>query len=189
MGITLPFANIYLTEPNMLHDIGIDGTQNLVCIDPFETVPAFKEPARIKLHKAWNDQSKKWKAPYNTPIYEHAHSNLGLYMMSTYWLLSVIERAGSLDPDNIIKVWEGDTYRFANKVYKMRACDHKAISDFSVFEFGAPDQQKASFNIPPYHWYKNISYYGTGYTIPASMILPPIDEKLDRCKGKSQWGE
>ena len=50
--------------------------------------------------------------------------------MQTYWLLSVIERAASLDPEKIIKVWEGDTYQdVMGTVMKMRPCDHKVIQD------------------------------------------------------------
>jgi len=190
MGINLPFANVFMNEPNMLQEVGIEGTKALVTIDQFETCPAFKDPARIKIYKAWNAQWKKWKtAPFNSPVFEHAHSNLGAYMMNTYWLLSAIERAKSLDADKIVKVWEGDTYRFNGKVFKMRSCDHKAIMDFTVFEFAAPEGQKVSFNIPPSYWYKSSSYYGKGYTIPAAKVLPWMDQKLDRCKGKSDWGE
>ena len=28
-------------------------------------------------------------------------------MMQTYWLLSVVERAKSVDPEKVISVWEG----------------------------------------------------------------------------------
>ena len=75
--------------------------------------------------------------------------------MHTYWLLSVIERAKSTDPEKIIAVWENDSYRMMNgKVLKMRACDHKVIQDLTVSEFVGPEQQKVSMNIPPYYWYK-----------------------------------
>ena len=107
-----------------------------------------------------------------------------------YWLLSVIERAKSTDPEKIIKVWEGDTYRFANgKIVKMRACDHKAIQNLLVTEYVPPEQQKASFNIPPYYWFKGSSASGPGWLIPAAKVLPWMDQKLDRCKGKNDWGE
>lgn len=151
-----------------------------------ETFPSFKSPGQIKLHKAWNDLAKKWKEPYNTFIYQHPASNLGAWMMYTYWLLDVIERAKSTDPEKIIKVWEGDTYRVANgKVLKMRACDHKGIQDLLIVELVPPDQQKASFNIPPYYWFKGCSFYGPGHTIPAVKVIPRMDDKSDRCKGQS----
>jgi hypothetical protein len=78
--------------------------------------------------------------------------------MQVYWLLSVIERAKSTDPEKIIKVWEGDSYRtLSGKVLKMRACDHKVIQDLVVNEFVPPEQQKVSYNKPPYYWSKEYS--------------------------------
>jgi hypothetical protein len=52
-----------------------------------------------------------------------------------------------------------------------------------------PDQQKASFTIPPYYWLKDASYVAQIYRLPAEMVLPWMDPKLDRCKGKNGWGE
>ena len=191
MGIDIPVADVFMNEPNELHDVGIEGTKGIVCIDQNETSPRFRNPAQIKLYKAWNDQWKKWKtAPFNSHLFEHLPANLGAYMTYAYWTLSVIERAKSTDPEKILKVWENDTFRAANgKIIKMRACDHKAIQDFYVFELVPFEQQKASFNIPPYYWHKGASYYGPGYLIPAAKMLPQMDQKLDRCKGKSDWGE
>jgi hypothetical protein len=45
------------------------------------------------------------------------------------------------------------------------------------------------FNIPPYYWHKGFAYYGPGYRIPAAKVLPQMDQALDRCKGKNDWGE
>ncbi|HMK65765.1 MAG TPA: hypothetical protein VK564_08205, partial [Thermodesulfobacteriota bacterium] len=132
----------------------------------------------------------KWKAPFNTLLFEHPVGDFGSYIEQTYWLYSVIERAASLDPEKIIKVWEGDTYQYSNgKIQKMRACDHKVIQDLHIYEYVPPDQQKVSFNIPPYYWYKEASAAGPSFTIPAAKILPLMDQKLDRCKGKNNWGE
>ena len=105
-------------------------------------------------------------------------------------LLSVIERAQSADPEKIIKIWEGDTYQCVNgKIVKMRACDHKVIQDFGLVEFVPPSEQKVSFNIPPYYWFKNAPNAGPTSKIPAVKMLPHMDQKLDRCTGKNDWGE
>jgi hypothetical protein len=71
----------------------------------------------------------------------------------------------------------------------MRACDHKAMQDLHIFEFVPPEQQKVSFNIPPYYWYKGCSNVGPTFTIPMAKVLPLVDQKLDRCKGKSEKGD
>lgn len=193
MGIMLPFANIYMDEPNSLHEVGVEGTKGLVNLACYNVEnPQFKAPGHNKIYKTWNTLWKtKWKtAPYNSLLFEHFMGNFGAWTMQTYWLMSVIERAKSTDADKIISVWENDTFKMDNgKILKMRACDHKVIQDLAVSEFVPPDQQKVSFNIPPYYFYKGISSYGPIAVIPAAKILPWMDPKLDRCKGKNDWGE
>jgi branched-chain amino acid transport system substrate-binding protein len=193
MGVKLPFAHAFMDDPNLLHEIGIEGTRGLIQLSAMESTgnPYFKTPQQIKYYKTWNNLWKnKWKTPpYNSRLFEHGKGGIALYTASTYWLLSVIERAQSTDPDKIIAVWEGDTYQYPNgKIVKMRACDHKVIQDFGVIEFVEPDQQKISFNIPPYYWYKKCSNMGAIYKIPAAKMLPHMDEKLDRCAGRNDWG-
>ena len=191
MGIKLPFANIFMNEPNMLHEVGVDGTIGLVNIDQYDVNPAFKYPGYEKFYKAWNNQWKKWKeAPFNSRVFEHGTSNIGSYAMQMYWLLSVIERAKSTDPEKIIKVWEGDVYAGPNgKVIKMRACDHKAVQNLLVTEYVAPEMQKASMNIAPHYWFKGTAFSGPGWFIPADKVLPLMDNNMDRCKGKSARGD
>ena len=181
MGITLPFANIFLDEPNFLHEVGVEGTKGLVQLSQYGTEePAFKTPEQIKYYKTWNNLWKtKWTAPFNTRLFEHGTGNIGSYMEQTYWLLSVIERAGSTDPEKIIKVWEGDTYKYQNgKIMKMRACDHKAIQDLHIFEFVPPDQQKVSFNIPPYYWYQGCSNAGPDLHDPGGKGAAPDGSRI-----------
>ncbi|MBA7582939.1 hypothetical protein ES708_24877 [subsurface metagenome] len=184
LGIKLPFINIFIDEPNFLHAVGIEGTKGLVHVSQYGTTGgAFKTPGRIKDYKAWNDlwNAKKWAAPYDTRLYEHGTGNIGSYKEQTYWLLSVIERAGSTDPEKIIKVFEGDTYEYSiGKVMEMRACDHKAIQDLHVEIYVPWKDQKQSYSIPPYYWYKGTCSVGPSYEIPAEKVLPKMDPEL--CK-------
>ena len=192
MGIMLPFANVYVDEPNYLNETGIEGTKGLVNISAYyDTTPFFKTSDQIKFYNTWNEQWKKWKTPpYNSIAFQHATANAAGWTMTTYWLMSVVERAQSTDPEKIVKVWENDSFQYVNgKIVKMRACDHKAIMDLGVTEYVPPEQQKISMNIPPYHWFKNASYTGPVYKVPAAKILPLMDQGLDRCKGKNAWGQ
>src|SRR5512145_3224255 len=51
MGITLPFANIYVDEPNYLHETGIEGTKGLVNISAYyDSTPFFKTKDQIKFY-------------------------------------------------------------------------------------------------------------------------------------------
>ena len=191
MGIMLPFANIYMDEPNSLHEVGVEGTKGLVNLNCyFVENPQFKTPGHTKIYKAWNNQWKnKWKTPpFNSRLFEHYMGNFGAWINQTYWLMSVIERAKSTDADKIVAVWENDTFKMDNgKIVKMRVCDHKVIQDLTAMEFVPPEQQKVSFNIPPYYIYKGTSSYGPSTVIPAAKILPWMDPKLERCKGKDGW--
>ena len=193
MGINLPFAHIWMTEANMLHEVGVEGGKGWVHVGPFHSpVPFDSAPGYTKYYKAYHDQWKKWKtSPYNSVSFEHGAAGVGgAWAMQTYWLLSVMERVKSTDPEKIIQLWEGDTYRQANgKVMKMRACDHKMIQDLTAEVYVPPAEQKASFTIPPYYWFKNASFVGPIYRLPAGKVLPWMDQKLDRCKGKNDWGE
>lgn len=193
MGINLPFAHIWMTEANMLHDVGIEGSNGWVHVGPYHSpVPFSAAPGYTKLYKAWNSQWKKWKTPpYDSRSYEHSAAGVGgSWLMQTYWLLNLMERAKSTNAEKIIQLWEGDTYRQANgKVMMMRACDHKVIQDLTAEVYLPPQQQKATFTIPPYHWYNDASYMGQMYRLPAAGVLPLMDPNLDRCKGKNDWGE
>jgi ABC-type branched-subunit amino acid transport system substrate-binding protein len=192
MGITLPFAHVFLGEPNLLHEVGVEGTKGLVEVSQYGVEgAAFKTPEQIKYYKAWNDLWRnKWKTPpFNSRLFEHGTGNIGSYAQQTYWLLDVIARVRSTDPEKIIQAWEGDSYRFINgKVLTMRPCDHKAVQDLHILESVPPDQQKQSFNIPPYYWFQGTSAAGPVHTIPAKVVLPWMDPKLDRCKGKNPAG-
>jgi ABC-type branched-subunit amino acid transport system substrate-binding protein len=192
MGIMLPVANVYMDTPNFLHEIGAEGTKGLQNLNTFAVEnPQFREPGYAKIYKTWNDLWKnKWTPPYNSVTYEVYGGSWGTWSNTTYWLMSVIERAKSTDPEKIIKIWEGDTFRYVNgKIVKMRACDHKIIHDLAITEFVPWEGQKVSYNIPPYYWYKNTSNVGPVTIVPAAKILPWMDPKLDRCKGKNSWGE
>ncbi len=193
MGLKQTFAHLFLDDPNFLHEVGTQAAAGNIQITQYGVEGgAFKTPEQIKYYKTWHDLwANKWKTePYNSRLFEHGSGNLGSYRQQAYWLLSVIERAGSTDPEKIIAVWENDTYRLpTGKVLRMRACDHKVIQDLHVFEYVPAAQQKVSMNIEPYYWYKDAASTGPTWRIPAEKVLPWMDTKLERCAGKNEWGE
>jgi ABC-type branched-subunit amino acid transport system substrate-binding protein len=193
MGIKIPFANIFMNELNMLRDIGVEGTKGFAHVDSFDMPDPFKgDSPYAKFYKAWYRASEKWVAPYDTDSLRSvgAVGNGVSLIMQTYWLLSIMERAQSTDPEKIIKIWENDTYRYVNgKIVKMRACDHKGIMDLGVSVYVPPQEQKISMTISPYYWFEGCSFIGPTYKVPAGKILPKMDQKLDRCTGKNGWGE
>jgi ABC-type branched-subunit amino acid transport system substrate-binding protein len=180
MGLDLPFANIFINNPPFLIEVGVEGTKGLVHLEQFGAAgKAFKNPGQIKYFKAWADQYPKWGKPYNTTTYTHGTGTIGAYRMQTYWLLDVIERAGSTDPEKIIKVWENDTWAdVSGNVYKMRAIDHKTERDLFIEIYVPPEEQKQSMNIEPYYWFKGCSMTGPSYRVPAEKVLPKLDPKI-----------
>ncbi len=191
MGVMLPFANFYMTDPVALSEIGVEGTEGLVNLTQYgRENPFFRSKDEIKYYQRYHNLWKKWKAPYNSILYQWPLNDFGMYKGQMLWLLSVISRAKSTDPEKIIKVWEGDVYAYPNgKIVRMRACDHKTIQDLHVSEYVRPEKQKAGMNIPPYYWFGTFSGAGSSSLIPAEKILPWMDQKLDRCKGRNSWGE
>jgi ABC-type branched-subunit amino acid transport system substrate-binding protein len=184
LGVNLPFAHIFITNPAPLTQLGAEATKGLMLGMPFVIpTPAFQNPDMLKYYKIWKAAYDRFKAPYNDLLYSQGWVPLSMEM---YWLLSVIERAGSVDPEKIIKVWEGDSYQYVNgQVVTMRACDHTLITDFAIIEYVPPAQQKVSFNIPPYYWTDKTSWFGQSWVVPADKVLPWMDPAMDRCRGKN----
>jgi ABC-type Zn uptake system ZnuABC Zn-binding protein ZnuA len=133
MGVNIPVLNIFIDEPNALHAIGVEGTKGLVNMNHY--MGDLTDPARAKFNKAWNDLwANKWQKPYNTWLYKWPGGTIGDNLMVNYWLMSVLERAGSLDLDKITEVWEGDEFQTLAGVLKMRADDHTAVRDMYIKE-------------------------------------------------------
>ena len=129
LRINLPFANIYMNDLHAPGN-GHEGTRGFVHIDSFDMPNPFKlAPGYARYYQAWTKPGEM-DCPQQYPVHavHRGCRERRLPAMGTYWLLSVMERAKSTDPEKIIKLWEGDSYRYVNgKVVKMRACDHKAI--------------------------------------------------------------
>ena len=188
MGLNIPLAGNYIDDVNALIQVGVEGSKGLMAVKPYEKPgPSFTDPGMVRFYQSWNNQWKNvWKAPFNTALFKYPW---GAWIQNFYWTLSVMERAQSTDPEKIIRVWEGDTYKMVTgRLIKMRACDHKAIQGFRVGEFVPPAEQKQNMNIRPFTWMDNCSLTGPTWDVPPAKVLPWMDQKLDRCKGKNDWG-
>jgi len=169
LGINLPIANIYMDAPGIQEAVGGAGGRGMVNVnDHHITIDTPEMNAFIKIwHKAWQN----FKKPYNTVMWEYPLGAGGKTIAMSYWMMDVIERAGSTDPEKIIKVWEGDTYKALNGVVQMRACDHQVVRDMYAAEY-----------IFPNAFYKNAAAPGKPFVIPAEFCMPVIPADLDRCK-------
>ncbi len=117
MGLGLPFANLYMTEPNSLSDVGVEGTKGLVI---HHTVRAAREPriqngADKKYYKMWfNLWETKWQKPYILCCIKNPMSHFVVPVdQPVLWLLSVVERAKTTDAHTrSSSSGNGDTYRY-----------------------------------------------------------------------------
>ena len=168
LGIKLPFAHLFMSDPNVLLPVGPSGSVGLLHIDSFlldDETPGH----HIWLHR-WNDQWKRWKKPYNTPLYKWPQGGNAAAQLSLYWLLDVIRRAGSTDPEKIIKTWEGDEWTSLAGPLKMRACDHQTIMDLYATEFVYPNK-----------WQEGCAHYGK--IIGSGQVChAPGAGDLERCR-------
>lgn len=77
------------------------------------------------------------------------------YAGNTYnamrFLFAVIKKAGSVDPEAIIKAWEGMEFEYtaAGKV-KMRACDHQLLTPYFLFRGTKVSGSEKFFDFPYY---------------------------------------
>lgn len=82
------------------------------------------------------------------------------------------QTSDTLDPEKIIKVWEGDQWvDDLGKTLTMRACDHRAMAPAYVSEY-----------VYPNNWFEGCAATGKVITIPAEDIMIPAPTKGGQCK-------
>ncbi len=165
-GINLPFANIFVDDPITLNAIGIKGTRGLVNANQYfimDTSPEWNER-----NNTWNNLWKtKWKKPYNKSLYKWPIGTAANSVNTTYWMMHVIEKAGSTDAEKIIEAWEGNEWQSIIGPLKMRADDHLAIRDTYIAEFDHPNK-----------WFDKFSYAKNIQRVPARIVAPPVPKEL-----------
>jgi ABC-type branched-subunit amino acid transport system substrate-binding protein len=179
MGLNLPVANIYLTNPETLSAVGVEGTRNMIFCYAWMSGDTPQTKAQEKLMIEWNKQWKKWDAPYDSTLYIWPDFVIGQTISDTYWLFDVMERAGTTDAEKIIELWEGDVYQSIQGVRTMRADDHQAVFDMYVGEAAYPTE--ALYPGQPY----SEGYAGVHKVIkiPQKYCTPPVPEGL---KGRAK---
>ncbi|MBS3732650.1 MAG: ABC transporter substrate-binding protein [Desulfobacterales bacterium] len=174
MGVNLPIANIYITNPDTLASVGVEGTRNMIFCYSWMSGDTPQTKAQKKLMKEWHEQWKTWEAPYDSLLYIWPDFVVGQTISDTYWLFDVIQRTGTLDPEKIIKVWEDDVYKAIQGVRTMRAADHQAVFDMYVGEATYPTREV--YEGAPY----SEGYAGVHKVIkiPQKYCTPPVPEGL-----------
>jgi branched-chain amino acid transport system substrate-binding protein len=174
MGLNVPIANIYITNPEAWKAVGVEGSKNLLICYQFMSGDTPQTPAQKMIMKAWHKQWLKWKEPYNKLIYAWPDFVIGQTLSDTYWLFDVIQRAGTTNPEKIISTWEGDQYGSIQGVRTMRAQDHQALFDMYVGVTTYPTKQV----YPGALYSKGYAGVHKVTVIPEKYCTPPIPEGL-----------
>jgi branched-chain amino acid transport system substrate-binding protein len=172
MGMTIPLAGPFIDDARALETIGGPAGRGIVAVYPYQ--PSFDHPRNNALNKLWHEQWKRWKKLYGSAFFMWPNGATGTGIVAFYWLFDVIQRAGSTDPEKIIRIWEGDEYQcVTGAVLKMRACDHQTIMDLYVSRLDFPTK-----------WYPSAAGYTKAFVVPSRFCVPPIAEDLERCGKK-----
>jgi branched-chain amino acid transport system substrate-binding protein len=162
----IPIISTFLDATQPLEAIGGPAGRGLVLNTDFQLDPK-RRPNDKKFMDIWHGLWKTWKAPYNSVNHEWPNGGWLRNTVSYYWLFQVIQKAGSLDPEKIIKAWEGDTFDAIGQKQWMRPDDHQAIADraLCVLEF-------------PNKWFEKNAGPSDPNWIPAKDCMPGMDPKL-----------
>ena len=174
MGLDMPIANIYVTNPDSYKTVGTDGSKDLITGYCFMVGDSPATPALKKLMEAWHKQWLTWKAPYDRVLYKWPDLVLGQSISDTYWLFDVIEKAGTTDPEKIIETWEGYEYHSMLGTRYMRPEDHQAIYSMYVGKTTYPTKEVYP-GVPLTEGYAGIHEVTV---IPMDKCTPPIPEGL-----------
>ena len=170
LGMNVPMAGPYIDNAIPLQSIKPPHGKGFVPVHSYMTV--MDNPGNLEFMNKWHESWKNWKAPlYNGPLFKWPTGILPQSTISTYWMLKVVEKAGSLDPEKIIAAWEGDEIELFGNKYKMRACDHQGLFDMHASELSWPND-----------FFKKAAAAVNVMSIPVSECAQPIPEGLSRCK-------
>jgi len=169
MGMIIPIAGPFTDDPRPLEAVGGPNGAGVVVVQDYQ--PDDSIPNQAKLFSLWEPRYKTWKEPYNSVLYKWPGGSWNRDIVSHYWFFDVLQRAGSTDPEKIIKVWEGDTYAFFGEKLEMRACDHQIVLDMHTTQLEFPNK-----------FYEKNAAIQKPFVVPARFCMPDIPEGLDRCK-------
>ena len=128
-------------------------------------------------NKAYIDE---WRKHYpNAPIsYKYPEDALTRCVNAILWAGDVINRAGSLDTDKLIKTWEGAKFKAIWGEVEMRACDHQMQTSGCVSEILEPDKIPADVR----YFGSEFPHIGRPTRISMhDMSVPPKETGNKRC--------
>ena len=121
MGLKVPFPFFtHQVEPYPLRDLGDDAV-GLYTVTSYDM--GVKTPENEEMVKRWHEKHKNDKDFLTWwPFGYCGQTVVGMKMA-----FAAIEKAGSLDPEKVIPVFEGFQYKSPVGLWTMRKCDHQVL--------------------------------------------------------------
>ena len=164
MGIKLPvrFATYFLDGDIELSQTGQAAVGSFV---NSTYLPTIDTPQNKAFLERWNKKFKDTAHPWPT-------ANLGYSYNGLMFLFAAIKKAGSFDPEAVIKAWEAMEYNGLGGKQIMRACDHQIMMPGPIAEI------QAKSRIFPFPFPDN------PIMIPLDKVAVPLRETGNpRCTG------
>jgi len=114
---------------------------------------------------------EKWHKKYKDTKYPWPTNPVGYIYNGCMFFFEAVKKAKSIDPEAVIKAWEGMEYEGVRGKNTMRACDHQNLAPLMLSEIQAKSE---FFSFP---------YLGKPVIIPAEKIaIPPKETGNPRCQ-------
>ena len=123
---------------------------------------------------------QEWRKFYpNAPLsYKYPDFVVTRAVNAILWIGDVINRAGSLDTDKLIKTWEAAKFKAVWGEVEMRACDHQMLTPGFVSQVLEPDQIPSDVR----YWGNEFPYIGKPARIAMQdTTVPPKETGNKRC--------
>ncbi len=161
LGLKIPISSIYVDDSNTLKAIGGPAGAGMLLMQSY--IPTINTASNKKFIELWNKQWSKWAKPYDTELYKWPTGFVGSGVISLYCLFDVIQKAGTTNPEKIIKTWEGyEQQSIIGPIY-MRPQDHLMLIDVFFTELVFPNK-----------WFENNAGWGKTVAIPRALCTPPV---------------
>jgi branched-chain amino acid transport system substrate-binding protein len=161
MGLKAKWASNQLDDHVVLSNIG-NAAIGAHCVSMY--LPTIETKENKTFLEKWNSKFKGTNTPWPT-------NPIGYVYNGTKFFFEAVKKAGSLEPEAIIKAWENMEYDGVTGRVLMRGCDHQLVQPLFFSEIVA----KSDFYPFPYN--------GKPAVIPREKAaVPPAETGNPRCK-------
>jgi branched-chain amino acid transport system substrate-binding protein len=162
LGMKARWASNQLDDPVVLSNIR-EYAVGAIAVTLYS--PGVETPKNKIFMEKWHSKFKDTKNPWP------AGASFGQVYNGCMFFFEAVKKAQSIDPEAVIKAWEGMEYEGVMGKMTMRACDHQTLQPLIISEIEA----KSAFYPFP--------FLGKPVMVPAERIaIPPNETGNPRCK-------